>query len=62
MKWVNAIRELPKNNQEVLVSKNEEFFIASYAATEKIFHCKNGVKLLVADDIKWAELLPPPKD
>jgi hypothetical protein len=59
MNWIRATQVAPKNRQEILVARNEEFFIATFIAAENMFYCKNGVKFVIADDVKWAELLPP---
>jgi hypothetical protein len=62
MKWIRATSQAPRNNQEVLVVKKDEYFIATYKAPEVTFYCKNGTKFKTAEDVKWAELIPPPPE
>ena len=62
MNWVRAMRQKPKDRQEVLVVNKDQFFIATYVASDGKFYCKNGTIFGITEEVKWAELLPPAPD
>jgi len=59
LNWIIATQETPVDNEEVLVANEDEFFIAKYLASKKIFYCKNGTQFGISEKVKWAALLPP---
>jgi len=62
MDWNRSTRKRPADAQQVLVFSGNEFFVATYGAIEKVFYCKNGLKFRAMENIRWAELIPPPED
>ena len=59
MNWKRITYEKPKNYQEVLITRRGDYFIATFVEADNAFHCKNGSKILMTDDLRWMQLLPP---
>jgi hypothetical protein len=62
MKWLNASKVLPENNEEVLLRSGGKFLLVTFDGKHKVFKARKGALYDPKDrELLWCRLIPPEK-